>query len=855
MIVCTGYTEKNILNAGNIKYFLLAVLIFFMSGEISAQISGLGFSSHADLKENRTRLDLNPNHFFSFRGDFTISFSMMLRQNEPAYFGYIIRIIDDKNENTDLIYTFHSGNRSRFDLVFGKEADNKSVPSDFNRICSDWVNIKLEYDYSKKELRFFNTDNSVTASPVHFSSRIKILFGASDYESFKTTDVPPMNIKDIRLIQGGRELHHWPLDESAGNIAFDAKGKINALASHPVWLKPRFQNWIRTFDGNVEGFAEVAFNDSDELIYIIGDDQLIVYSARNDQADTVKYQNKPTVLKQGCQAFYNPNRDVLVSYNLDLKTISTLDPHTGLWDETVAQAYPLTVYWHHNKYFSRKDSILYTIGGYGQHEYKHSIFSYSYMFNRWDSMATDPEIFHPRYLAAMGNIKDTLYILGGFGSLYGKQIMNPRIYNDLFLIQPRTGYFSFKYNVTFPLADIAFANSMVIEPQSREFYVLAFPFFRYESFLQLMKGSLDKPGLIPAGNKIPYMFHDILSYSDLFYCRSGRKLACITLLNNDHQTQVRIYTIGYPPGQEIKLVKKSSLKTFFLAAGLVLLAAIIIVIFILNKRSAFKPKVSSAKVKALFLSEDSPGEKQIAVQDKKNCILFFGDFQIFNRTGEDITNKFSHLLKELFLFIWFHSIRNKGVSSGRITELLWFNKDEKSARNNLSVNLVKLKILIRELDSLELSRETGYWKINFNDKVIYNDYLECLKISESDELMGKDQIRELLKITQKGHFLESSSFEWLDEYKAGISNIVIDSLLKYAEQTSMETDPDFMLHLADSVLNFDMLSEEAIQLKCQVLTYEGKHNLAKESFLKFVKDYKNLYNVEYSKTLADILKR
>ena len=52
-----------------------------------------------------------------------------------------------------------------------------------------------------------------------------------------------------------------------------------------------------------------------------------------------------------------------------------------------------------------------------------------------------------------------------------------------------------------------------------------------------------------------------------------------------------------------------------------------------------------------------------------------------------------------------------------------------------------------------------------------------------------------------------------------------------------------------------MLSEEAIQLKCTALTAQGKHNLVKETFQKFVKDYKTLYNVEYGKTLADLLKR
>jgi two-component SAPR family response regulator len=435
--------------------------------------------------------------------------------------------------------------------------------------------------------------------------------------------------------------------------------------------------------------------------------------------------------------------------------------------------------------------------------------------------------------------------------------MNPRIYNDFFIFHPATNSFQYKYNLKFPLEDIAFANSMVIEPRTREYYVLAFPIFRYESYLQLLKGKLDDPHLELAGNKIPYLFQDILSYADLYYCKSSKKLACVTLLNIDNdQTQVRIYTIGYPPGMAVKTVPENNLKTYLLwLAGFLFLAGISVVIFLLIKKSRKKATKGEANFRDPATSDEITAEGLMADQHLKNSILFFGDFQIFNKKGDDITNKFSHLLKELFLLIWFHSIKDKGISSSKITELLWFGKDEKSARNNLSVNIVKLKFLLRELETLELSRQTGYWKINFKDEVIYNDYFECLKISEIKNHLEKDHIRALISITQKGHFLESSSFEWLDEYKAEISNIIIDTLLNYAEREGVEADPDFILRLADSVLNFDMLSEEAIQLKCTALTTQGKLNLVKETFLKFIKDYKTLYNVEYGKTLSDLLKR
>ncbi len=420
-------------------FAILLVFSFVMlwSHTALAQVYGLGFLSHAELKENRTQLDLNPNHFFSFHEKFMVSFSMTLRQNEPAYFGYILRIIDDENKNVDLIYTYQSaGTNTRFELVYGEESTNKSARVNFNKICAKWIEIKLAYDYQKQEFRLISPDTTILAFPVKFSPRIKILFGASDYKNFKTTDVPPMNIKDIRIFHDGKLNHEWPLNESAGNIVFDVKGSTNALATNPEWLKPRFQKWVKRFEGEFPGIAGIAFNAAEELIYLIGEEALIVYSVRDNLIDTVLYQNNPVVLKQGCQAFYDTNNNLLVSYNIDQKTISTLDPQTGIWEQMVAEAYPLTIYWHHNKFFSAADSSLYILGGYGQHEYKNSVTRYSFHQKSWEKLVTSNEVFHPRYLAALGNLNDTLFVLGGYGSLSGKQIKNPGIYNDLFTYHP-----------------------------------------------------------------------------------------------------------------------------------------------------------------------------------------------------------------------------------------------------------------------------------------------------------------------------------------------------------------------------------------------------------------------------------
>jgi hypothetical protein len=51
-----------------------------------------------------------------------------------------------------------------------------------------------------------------------------------------------------------------------------------------------------------------------------------------------------------------------------------------------------------------------------------------------------------------------------------------------------------------------------------------------------------------------------------------------------------------------------------------------------------------------------------------------------------------------------------------------------------------------------------------------------------------------------------------------------------------------------------MLHEDAISLKCKALTALGKHNLAKNAFTKFTREYMQLYDEEYGKSFSDIFK-
>lgn len=117
---------------------------------------------------------------------------------------------------------------------------------------------------------------------------------------------------------------------------------------------------------------------------------------------------------------------------------------------------------------------------------------------------------------------------------------------------------------------------------------------------------------------------------------------------------------------------------------------------------------------------------------------------------------------------------NKGISSSKLIEILWYDKPTRSAQNNRSVNITKLKNLIKELGDCTIDKETGYWKINHNYKALKTDYYEVIQITKNKKTINRDRIDHLIKITQKGPFLSNLNYEWLDSFKQDVADAIIE---------------------------------------------------------------------------------
>lgn len=850
------------------KICMTLFFLFFVQ-RIYAQSYGLGFYSHDVVQDKRTALQLNTGSSIRSKDHIRVSFDMSFHPNHTIYFGYILRLISDNNQNIDLVYD-NQYNTKHFKIIIGERLSKIEFNIDNKLLYDQWNRITIDIDFKKDRI-------SLTAGNAHFSeagirfkqgSSYKLLFGANTYKQFQTTDLPPMKLRDVKVFDGDQLACHWPLSEYSGNIASELVNRNNGVVTNPMWIKSKHRNWQLEEEMTVPGIAGTAFNAKTEQVYLVTADSLITYSVNQTPAlKGTAYHSGRQNLVPGNQSVYDGKQ--LYYLFPDQKAVAAYDFKSQKWDQQVKNLYTYTNYGHLNKFFSSSDTALYLIGGYGQLIYKDSVSRFSLNTHTWQNVKTHGDDFTPRYLAGLGTtIKgDTSYILGGYGSASGQQILNPRNLYDMVRFTARDKKFKRLFTLDVKGEDFVFANSLVVHPATKSYYGLIFPQHKYNSRLQLIAGSLSGPSYKLVGNTIPFLFHDVNSFADLYYCAHSGKFLAVTLFKDNNKTRIKIYSLLCPPEPLLAgpvIVSKTNTGIWIICFFAAALTGYLI--FQYRRRNKGQEKKKTLIENVAVVREQESIVKPVPVlpvtetkepvpHDRtRNAIYLFGDLQLFTADGTEITRYFTPLLKELFLVILLYSIKwDRGVSSEKLNEVLWFDKTEKSARNNRSVNIAKLKSQLEKMGCCHLSKDTGYWKIEIDRHDIFIDYQQYLNIVSDKNKLDKQKITQLTQITQRGNFLSNIEYEWLDAFKSEVSNEIIDSYLQFADSVKIADDPEFLIKLANDIFYFDPANEEAMVLKCKTLSYLGKHSLAKTTFENFNKEYRIIYGENFEKDFHAVI--
>lgn len=844
-------------------FLLITALLNIFSSAIPAQPRGLIFSAYEAAQEKRTSLDISAGGPLCLSGSFELSFQLSFIPNRTTYFGYVFRLLNGRRQNIDLVY---SQKGDVFNLIAGESLTGISFSIDPRQLFGKWNRLSLRAAHDS--LSFFVNGRLIGKTAMVLKDDcFRIVFGASRLGDFKSTDLPPMQLCNIAVFTGGRLKYFWPLRESSGNIARDSLQRRKAAALNPTWAADLFTHWQPLLSRKVNGAASVAFDSAREELYIIAKDTVYRFSLKDRLLTGTGLSSLQHVLLRGNQSFYHPTEQMLYNLFLDRQRVAAFSPAQGKWDQPFDTA-DVTAYWHANRFFAASRNALYFLGGYGQLKYKNRIMRYRFADKSWEELPVKGDFYTPRYLAALGATAngDKAYILGGYGSTTGEQILNPKYLYDLLLFNTKDQSFKKIYTLPTPPSPFVFANSMVIDTSTGSFYAFTFPNDRFGSRLQLIRGSLKEPVYTAVGDTIPYAFQDNQSYADLFLCPASKMLMAITMhREKNEETSLHIYTIGFPPDKMLPPPGGPGIYRWALWA-LVLLVLVSIPYLVagrpVSRASALghAPPPASPEpanvpdVPAVALPETSalpPAAERTAVRP---AVLLFGPFTVIDPAGNDISRSFTPLLKELFLLIVIHTVRSgQGISPEDLHEILWNDKSGEAAKNNRAVNMRKLKNILEQLGDIALKKESGKWVLQYREAGLYIDLDRFLQLLNNRQQPDGEELRQLLNIVKRGAFLHHTDYQWLDDIKSDISNKVLDVLIHAGSTLSASRDAALMIEMADSIFCFDAVNEQALRLKCKGLVVQGRHALAKNAYEKFVKEYRHMYAEDYPESFSGII--
>ncbi|MFN3852593.1 MAG: hypothetical protein ACK4NY_24410 [Spirosomataceae bacterium] len=840
----------------------LFLLIHLLTVNVYGQEYGLEFFGHEVVTDKRTALVLG-DELICTNNNLELAFELKFKPKVSSYFGYVFKIITEDDKNIDLLFQSDSQGKVKTFRIISGDKDIKLTKSlDSTTLYSQWNQFKISI--KDNQLAIFCNGNQFGSGqiPFEFKKCFRVYFGECSNPKFLTSDVLPMYLRNVVIKSGEKALYHWQLNEVFGPNSIDKIGHREATTKNAQWLLKNHYEWRLLKKIRFKGNSSFSFDPNSKKIIVSSDLKTYFFNTQNDSLIVKNLTSTHRKFTFGDIGIFLKKKNKLVNIRLNEKQLFTYETTSNTWDIAPDQKYSLTEYWHHNKYVYPQDSAIVLIGGYGQYKYKNRFQKYSFQTKSWVDLKLSGDELDPRYMFGLGNKSATKsFIFGGFGSKTGDQGLNPQNYYDLLEIDWQKNSIKKIYDLKVPEQPFAVASSLIYDEKNDSFYGLIYNQLKFNTSLQLIEGSLSKPEIKPISKEIPYRFLDVASFADLYFDKENSKLFCVTSFHDRNpidSTEINIYSLEFPPTNvPAEALQEGGFMQKVSKIALYVLPVLVIVFLVGVYLARRKPKPTVASQSKEIQVEETPKVVVVAENennDVKGKVLLFGGFQFLDVKGADLTNQFTPLLKEMFLYLLLNSIKwNKGVNSTQLNEMFWYDKTTSSARNNRSVNITKLKTIFEQLTGIEINKDTGNWKIVFDPSLVYIDYFEFQKLTNSKKQLNSEQIRTLTEIVNRGSFLSSLEYEWLDDFKGEISNRVIDTYLAYSEKLELATHAEEIVEIADSIFKFDSVDETAMSLKCRALVHLGKHSLAKSCYERFAKDYHRLYSEEYGVLYKEVL--
>lgn len=800
-----------------------------------SKAQGLGFNGMSHRIEERTSYDVLAGKKVKFIDSLRVDFEMLVMPGRQ--FGYILRIKDKCNwnlsyESNDNIIMFRLNEEGRISHI------KAELPrTELQNL--HWYGVSLVFDIKNEILSLNIGDNKFAAkSALPQKMTPEIIFGKSDF----LIDVPDFSIRKLRICGTGVRLS-FPLNQIEGTKVMDSDNSVSGTVDNPHWLMNQSFKWNLECRLSSETIAGAAWNPVRKEFYYFNEYSIHVYSLLNNKLDKIVYSEKcPVKMKLG-SSFVTPDGNHLIAYEL-------YDEQSGAGDCSVASLNLDDWKWtpegtdrldmpmnHHSGFFHPYSNEYTVFGGFGDMLYNGRFFSLDTGKCTWQEQNSTGDKIAPRYFTATGTDDRFVYVFGGMGNECGEQVVGRRYFYDLYRIDPHNFKSERLWDLVWDEPNQVPVRSLVID--DGYFYALCYPEYLSNSRLRLHKFSLKDGTHEVLADTIPIISDKMRTNANLFLDKDLCKFFVpVLVFEDDIKSELRLYSLSYPAlSQEEfdKLKRKSTSPVYFILGAVFFLIISACILWIALKR----------RKRSLEFKEFKSGcrHKMFVQTIRNNSIYLFGEFTVIDRNGNNISHRFTTQLQ--IILILMVQKGEKGISSRRLSSLLWPDKEEEKVKNSRGVAINNLRKALSDCDGILISFTEGHYKITFSDNA-YCDY-----VSYNRALQEQD-METIMRIGSKGKYLSSMNDPIFDAYKEDVENRLIPLIEEEMDLSFRKSDLISTIEMSSILLKQDPLNEKAMGMYVKGLRHFKKYEDALICYADFCAEYKKVYGSDYGRQFNDI---
>ena len=832
----------------NFKHIRFLMMILFVSSSTDMFSQGLGFHGMEVRIDQRTSYNVFGNRPEVFNGEFHMKFELYTKPT--AEFGYFFRIKDcsDSRRIWNLSYD------SRGDSIvvrLNEEGRHSLIKASLDHDGLKplhWHKVALDVDLLKDSVRLEIAGQSFSAHSEGLPDRLRacLEFGRSDH----IIDVPAFAIRDLRVSGAGKE-YSFPLNQRTGISVPDSRHRLRGSVQNPEWLINEALRWKEIGSFSYSDIAGASYNPVRKEFLYFTRDEMTVLDLMDDRSYSFRFRSPcPVEMKLG-NNFVTPDGKRVICYELSndeappgSPSVAEFDLDSGDWRALGTQRLDMPL--HHHGCFINPVSGRYTIlGGFGNMLYNGSFYELYEKSGTWNEVWKEHggDVIYPRYFTSTGTDDKYIYVYGGMGNECGEQVVGRRYFYDLHRVEPRTGDCTLLWRLDWEGAAKVPVRNLCVDDY--HFYTLCYPEYVGKSELYLYRFSIADGSREILGDSIPIISDKMRTNANIWLDRElGCFFATVQEFEDDIKSTLKIYSLAYPPltADEAPLDGESGGGMPWWAVALCVLAGV----SALSGAAVTAARNRKRRAEELGHSYGGTGSRKIFRHTQKpDSISLFGDFTVLDHDGKDITTMFT--TQQILILCLLIKRGDNGISTRRLSSILWPDKEEEKVKNSRGVALNNLRRSLSRLEGASVAYRDGRYYLELTPPCSC-DWFE-LNSSLREKNLDKSRI---LGIISGGKFLKSIGDEIFDDFKERAENIVLPLLQEELDARFKAKDYEAVCEIGEMIAVIDPTDENALRTVIRVMRRQKRTEEALVVYAAFCAEYKKANDADFGIPFKEI---